>query len=71
MRNELDFDPLRPPMMVVTRHRTLVHYGHKHLCATHLCKVDKNHIEVCDHVNQSNQNTVTCFNVDLVSTKLY
>ena len=58
-------------MLAVTRNRTLVHYGHKHLCATHLCKVDKAQIDVCDHLNEQNRNKVTTFNEDLMTTKLY
>lgn len=37
-------------MLAVTVNRTIVYWGNKHLCMTHKCKVDKHHIDSCDHL---------------------
>ena len=70
-RKELNFDDLMPLMLAVTRCRTLVHYGHKHLCTKHLCKVDKHHIDKCDLLQLESGIKVTAFNDDLMNMKLF
>ncbi len=60
-----------PLMLAVTRCRTLVHYGHKHLCKKHLCKVDKQHIDTSDLLQLESEIKVTPFIDDLINMKLF
>jgi hypothetical protein len=46
-RKNYRFDEVTDLMLAVSAKRTMIHYGHKHLCITHQCKVDKSHIDEC------------------------
>lgn len=56
-------------MLAVTANLTLVHYGHRHVCVPHKFRVDKKHIDVCEHIKQDLP--TTAFNSELLATKLY
>ena len=68
-RKDFNFNGLEDLMCAVTANRTMVHYGQKHVCVTHQCKVDKKHIDLCSHLKL--KHPVTEFNKDLQSKKLY
>ena len=52
-------------MLSVSARRTMTHYGHKHVCLTHKVKVDKNHIDECDHLKVGLKFKVTEFNDEM------
>lgn len=56
-------------MCAVAVNRTMVHYGNKHLCLLHKCKVEKTHIDSCSHLKLDFK--VTEFNDELRSQKLH
>ena len=47
---DFSFEGLEDLMSAVAVNRTMVHFGNKHVCTTHLCKVDKKHIDSCSHL---------------------
>jgi len=57
-------------LLAVSANRTMIHYGHKHVCRKHECKVDKNHIDICDLINLPNQAKVTEYNAILNTTAI-
>ena len=68
-RKDLNFDGLKPLMLAVSANRTRIHFGNKHVCMTHMCKVDKTHIDLCSHLKSDFKPTE--FNNILFTTKLY
>ena len=47
LRSKLNFENLKNLMICITHNRSKTHYGHKHVCLTHKCKVDRKHIDEC------------------------
>ncbi len=57
-------------MIAISAKRTVVHFGHKHVCRKHCKKVEKLYIDECDLLNKESQK-VSCYNELLNKTPLH
>ena len=56
-------------MLAVSAKRKKVHFRKKHVCIIHGFLVDKNHIDVCNHLKLGHK--VTEFKLDFQRTRLF